>query len=75
LSLTSILKKREPYAQNPIYQKSLHVSCPYCRNHGPRKNFKTLWRLYMHFRTHHKHENYREMVMKLADFVIDGVLL
>ncbi len=65
-----------PYAQNPIYQHILPVGCCYCKTTGRKKNYKNLWCLYMHFRTHHKTEsNYIETVTTLAKFVIEGVLL
>lgn len=76
LSLISINKKREPFAQNPIYQKQFKVGCPFCKNTGRKKNFKTLWCLYMHFKTHHSFEpNFKNTVTILADFIIQGVLL
>lgn len=72
----SLNKKREPQARNEIYQKQLNVGCPYCKNSGRKKNFKTLWVLYMHFREHHKYEErHSELIRNLADLVIEGVLL
>jgi hypothetical protein len=73
----SVFLKREPFAQNLIYQRNVCVGCPYCTNKpGRRKNFKNLFRLYMHFRTHHSSEpNHKEIVMTLADLMIRGVLL
>ncbi len=74
--LQSNFKNREPYAQNPVYLKTLFIGCPYCIHRGPKKHFKNLWVLYMHFRTHHKDErDFKEKIMQLADFVIEGVLL
>jgi len=65
------------YAQNPICQKPINVGCCYCTDKtGRKKNYKNLWKLYMHFREHHKQEsNHAEIVTTLAKFVIDGVLL
>lgn len=64
-----------PYAQNPTYNIPIKVGCPYCKLTGRKKNYKNLWCLYMHFRTHHKQEsNYTETVTILAKFVIEGVL-
>ncbi len=67
-------KKREPYAQNSVYNKNLPVGCLYCVKQGQyKKNYKNLWVLYMHFRTHHKNElGYKEKIMKLADLIIEG---
>ena len=69
----------EPYAQNPIYQKTVCIGCSLCYKEHPgrKKNFKSLWKLYMHHKTHHNLEivSLREDVVKLADFIIKGVLL
>lgn len=70
------LLKPEPYSTNPVYHKFLIIGCPYCINPGRKKNFKTLWCLYMHFKTHHKNEaNYEKKIIQLAQLVIEGVLL
>lgn len=79
VSLSNILepnfKNREPYAQNQVYLKKLLIGCCYCVHSGPKKNYKNLWILYMHFRTHHRNENFKDKIMQLADFVIEGILL
>jgi hypothetical protein len=67
---------KNPQANNPIYQKSMNVGCPFCSESGRRRNFKNLWRLYMHCKTHHELEpRYKETITILADFVMKGVLL
>ena len=70
---------REPYAQNPLYQKNVCVGCELCnREHpGRNKNFRTLWKLYMHYKTHHNLEinSHKDDIVKLADFIHRGVLL
>lgn len=79
LSSQIILKNREPYAQNPVYHIEIDVGCPTCRrgNRGRNKNFKSLWRLYMHCRTHHiqEIEFAKPKIMNLADMIIEGYLL
>ena len=70
-------KSRLPQARNPIYQKNINVGCPYCTDKsGRKKNFKTLFCLYMHFRIHHiRQPNFKELTMSIADLIIKGVLL
>ena len=67
--------KLEPQARNPTYLKPVSVGCPYCGGRGRKKNYKNIWCLYMHFKIHHPHENYKELAMNLANLVIQGVLL
>ena len=66
-----------PNTRNPIYQKSVNVGCPFChKKKGRVKNFKNLNCLYKHFQVHHSEEkNAKELVIKLAEFIITGVLL
>jgi hypothetical protein len=66
-----------PSAHNPAYKKSLNVGCTFCKDKsGRKKNFKTLWCLYMHMKTHHDTEqSLKDLVMQLADLVNKGVLL
>jgi len=75
LTLTNF-KNRNPYPTNPVYLKTLFIGCPYCTHPGPKKNFKNLWVLYMHFKTQHKNEcEFKDKIIQLANFVIEGVLL
>ena len=68
----------KPSAHNPIYQKDLHfLGCQFCDDKkGRRKNFKTLWTLYMHIRLNHRNEidNFKKTVWNLADYVMKGVI-
>ena len=74
--LQSNFKNRDPYSTNPVYHKTLFIGCPYCVHPGSKKNFKNLWVLYMHFRTHHKDErDFKDRIMQLADLVIERCLL
>ena len=69
-------KSNLPSAHNPAYKKSLNVGCTFCSDkRGRAKNFKTLWCLYMHMKTHHPNENFKDLIMQLADLVNKGVLL
>ncbi len=66
---------REPESNNPIYLKEINcLGCHFSHSRGRKKKFKNLWRLYMHFRIEHPNENYKELIMSLADLVIKGVL-
>ena len=67
----------EPQTRNPIYKRSVNVGCPFChKKKGRVKNFKNLNCLYKHFQVHHPEEpNAKELVRKLAEFIITGVLL
>ena len=67
----------EPQTRNPIYQKSVNVGCPFChKKKGRVKNFKNLNCLYKHFQVHHPEEkNAKDLVRKLAELIITGVLL
>lgn len=84
LSTNSILKKRnvpsrEPSALNPIYLESVRIGCSICHREktGVSKNFKTLWKLWMHCKTHHSLEinSLREDIMKIADLKMEGYLI
>lgn len=67
---------REPQSQNPIYKKEINcLRCPYPHLAGRKKRFKDLWCLYMHCTLEHPNENYKELIMNLADLVIKGVLI
>jgi len=67
---------REPQSHNPIYRKELNCfRCPYSHLAGRKKRFKNLWSLYMHFTRDHPNENYRELTMTIADFIIRGILI
>ncbi len=66
---------REPQSNNPAYLKEINcLGCHFCHSKGRKKKFKNLWRLYMHLRITHPTENYKELIMSLADLVIKGVL-
>ena len=66
-----------PASHNPVYQKPLDITCPYCKNNvGRTKNFKNLWNLYMHYRLVHKNEpRFRQMILDLANLVMQGIFL
>lgn len=68
----------KPSAHNPIFQKGLYfVGCPYCADKkGRKKNFQSLWKLYMHIRLNHKNEseNFKSVIWNLADYVMRGIL-
>lgn len=67
---------REPQSQNPIYLQEINcLKCPYPHSAGRKKVFKNLWRLYMHCSLEHSRENYRELVMTIADLIIKKVLI
>ena len=67
---------KEPESNNPTYQHSIKVGCPYCIGRGRKKNFKNLFKLYMHFRIHHSDESrHKNIVVTLADLIIQGVLI
>ena len=65
-------------AHNPLFQKELgFVGCPYCPDKAGRiKNFKTLWKIYMHVRLNHEDsiENFSGVIWNLSDFVMRGIL-
>lgn len=66
----------EPQFHNPIYQKSGNYGCKWCVGKtGRKKNFSNLWLIYLHGKTQHPHEKYRELTMNLAKLIMDGVLL
>ncbi len=67
----------EPQANNPVYKQPLHsITCPYCGSKtGRKKNFKNLWSLYQHCSFNHNKENYKEIVIQLAELIIKGVLI
>lgn len=64
---------RLPQARNPIYQKSVNVTCELCTHVKSRKkNYGTLYKLYRHFTYHHPYEpRYKEITMNLADQIIN----
>ena len=56
-----------PQFFNPIYQKDGKYGCKWCVGKtGRKKNFHDLWDLYIHLKTQHPHEKYRELTMNLA---------
>jgi len=67
-----------PSAHNLLFQKKLNfLGCPYCSDKvGRKKNFKTLWTIYMHVQLNHKQEqeNFSSVIWNLADFVIRGII-
>ena len=85
LSSESILKKgyvvpsREPSPRNPIYLQSMCIGCSIChkKRQGRDKNFRTLWKLYMHCKTHHSLEmsSLKEDIVTIADFKLRGFLI
>ena len=68
---------RNPNACNPTYLRPLNVGCSYCTDKsGRKKNYGNLYRLYTHFCHHHSNQpRYKELIMSLADFLLDGTLL
>jgi len=69
-------RAREPQSQNEIYLQEINcLKCPYPHSAGRKKVFKNLWRLYMHCSLEHSRENYREIVMTIADLIIKKVLI
>lgn len=67
---------REPQSQNPIYKQKINcLKCPYPHSAGRKKVFEDLWCLYMHCTLEHPRENYRELIMTIADLIIKKVLI
>ena len=65
-----------PSACNPVYRVSTNLCCPYCVGEkGRRRHYKTLWQFYQHCGYHHRNENYRELVLNLAELIIKGVIV
>ena len=67
----------KPSAHNPLFQTKLNfLGCPYCKQKGRKKNFKTLWTLYMHIRLNHSNEtdNFKSVIWNLADYVMRGII-
>ena len=65
----------EPESNNPIYLKEINcLGCHFCHSRGRKKKFKNLWRLYYHHKQTHPNENYKELIMSLADLVTKGIL-
>ena len=67
---------KDPHSQNPIYQRKIYCfGCPFCGSKsGRKKRFSTLWLLHIHMVFQHKRENYRDISMTLADFIIRGII-
>ena len=67
----------KPSAHNPLFQQELFfLGCPFCVGRGGKKNFKTLWTLYMHIRLNHCNEtdNFKCVIWNLSDYVERGIL-
>ena len=67
----------KPSAHNPLFQQELFfLGCPYCVGRGRKKNFRTLWKLYMEIRLNHEMEteNFQPIIWSLANFVLRGII-
>ena len=66
-----------PSPHNFIFQKELlFVGCPYSRAKGRKKNFRTLWKIWLHVKFEHGEEieHFRPIIWNLAEYVMKGVL-
>jgi len=63
---------------NPLFQQKLFfIGCPYCSDKvGRKKNFKTLWKIFLHVQFQHKNEkeNFKSVIWNLSDYVLRGIL-
>lgn len=52
------------------------LGCPFCVGRGRKKNYFTLWKLYMHVKLNHKNETdfFKSIIWNLADYVLRGIL-
>ena len=67
----------KPSAHNPLFQKKLKfVGCPYSRAKGRKKNYSTLWRIWLHVKFEHPKEieNFQPIIWNLSDFLLRGIL-
>ena len=67
-----------PSSHNPLFQRELgFVGCPYESDKvGRKKNFRTLWSIYMHVQLNHKQEkeNFKSVIWNLSDYVMRGII-
>jgi len=76
LSLIPLKNKKDedirPYSTNPVFLTPIAAKCPYSVSRGRKKQYHTLWHLYLHVTFNHPNEPHNKIFQDYAKKIIRG---